>query len=100
MNDDAVLGAVRRLEKDVKAADIIGIGINGDKAAIDEFKKADMTGFFGTIQLEARKHGEDTARAAYLWVKENKVPAAEAFTVGQLMTRENYVAVRKEQGLE
>lgn len=99
-NDDCVLGSVRRLEKDMKPIDIIGIGINGDKAAIDEFKKADLTGFFGTIQLEARKHGEDTARAAYLWVKEGKVPAAETLTVGKLMTRDNYVAVRKEQGLE
>lgn len=100
MNDDAVLGAVRRLEKNVAVADIVGIGINGDKAAIDEFKKADMTGFFGTIQLEARKHGEDTARMAFLWVKENKMPPLETLTVGTLMTRENYQAVRKEQGLE
>lgn len=100
MADDVVLGGVRRLEKDVKPADIIGIGINGDAAAIAEFTKTEPTGFFGSIQLEARKHGEDTARMAYLWVKEGKVPPAETFTVGTLMTRENFRAVRKEQGLE
>ena len=99
MNDDAVLGAVRRLEKDVKATDLIGIGINGDAAAVAEFKKTDLTGFFGSIQLEARKHGEETAHLAYLWVKEGKVPPAETLTVGTLMTRENYQKVREEQGL-
>lgn len=100
MADDVVLGGVRRLEKDLKPADIIGIGINGDASAIAEFTKAEPTGFFGSIQLEARKHGEDTARMAYLWVKEGKAPPAETFTVGTLMTRENFHQVRKEQGLE
>jgi L-arabinose transport system substrate-binding protein len=100
MADDVVLGGVRRLEKDLKPTDIIGIGINGDAAAIAEFKKAEPTGFFGSIQLEARKHGEDTARMAYQWVKDGKVPPAETFTVGTLMTRDNFQQVRKEQGLE
>lgn len=100
MNDDAVLGAVRRMEKDLKPADIVGIGINGDKAAVDEFRKPEMSGFFGTIQLEARKHGEETARMAFRWVKDGAQPAAETLTTGTLMTRENWQAVRKEQGLE
>jgi L-arabinose transport system substrate-binding protein len=100
MNDDAVLGAVRRLEKDLKPADIVGIGINGDAAAIAEFKKTEQTGFFGSIQLEARKHGEYTARMAWQWVKEGKMPPAETLTIGTLMTRDNFQAVRKEQGLE
>jgi L-arabinose transport system substrate-binding protein len=100
MADDVVLGGVRRLEKDLKPADVIGIGINGDAAAVAEFKKAEPTGFFGSIQLEARKHGEDTARMAYQWVKEGKMPPTETLTVGTLMTRDNFKAVRKEQGLE
>jgi L-arabinose transport system substrate-binding protein len=100
MNDDAVLGAMRRLEKDVPVANIVGIGINGDANAINEFKSATPTGFFGSIQLEARTHGEGTARMAFKWVKTGETPPAETLTAGVLMTRENYQTIRKEQGLE
>jgi len=100
MNDDAVLGGVRRFEKDLAATDIIGIGINGDAAALAEFTAAKPTGFFGSIQLEARKHGEDTARLAFKWVKDGVAPPPLTLTVGRLMTRDNFHTVRKELGLE
>jgi len=99
VNDDAVLGGVRRLEQDYPPRDIIGIGINGDAAAIAEFERAEVTGFFGTIQLEAKKHGHDTAVMMYRWVAEDVAPPKETLTVGRLITRDNHLEVRRELGL-
>ncbi|EGI45565.1 L-arabinose-binding periplasmic protein (ABP) [Escherichia coli H591] len=47
MNDSTVLGGVRATEgQGFKAADIIGIGINGVDA-VSELSKAQATGFYG-----------------------------------------------------
>ncbi len=49
MNDSTVLGGVRATEgQGFKAADIIGIGINGVDA-VSELSKAQATGFYGSL---------------------------------------------------
>ncbi len=49
MNDNTVLGGVRATEgQGFKAADVIGIGINGVDA-VSELSKAQATGFFGSL---------------------------------------------------
>ncbi len=99
MNDMAVIGGVKASESlKFKTEQVIGIGINGHKAAI-EFRKPEPTGLFGSILLEARKHGYDTARMVYLWAKEGKAPAKETNTSGTLVTRDNFLQVFKDQGL-
>lgn len=100
MNDSGALGAVRATESyNIKAENVVAIGINGDTGVIDEFKKATPTGLFGSILLQARRHGYDTADMMYHWIKDGKEPPKVTYTDGVLITRENYKAVLKEQGL-
>ena len=63
-NDEGVLGAVRALEgRGFAAADIIGIGINGQDLA--DFQKTKPTGFFASVLLSPRRHGYETAEWMY-----------------------------------
>ena len=101
LNDEAVLGAVRAAEgQGAKGDNMIGIGIGGSDSALNEFKKTEKTGFFGTIQISPKRHGYETAMNMYNWIAAGKEPPKETFTTGMLMTRDNIQQVRKEMGLE
>lgn len=90
-NDSLVIGALRALEGYGFDADsVIAVGINGDAFAINEFEKDDPTGFYGSIRLDARQHGYDTAKLMYEWITEGKEPPKVTWTSGTLITRENY----------
>ncbi|MBB5189319.1 L-arabinose transport system substrate-binding protein [Silvimonas terrae] len=101
LNDEAVLGAVRAAEgQGAKADSMIGIGIGGSQSALNEFKKAEKTGFFGTVLISPKRHGYETSLNMYNWIKDGKAPPALTLTTGMLMTRDNSTEVRKEMGLE
>lgn len=99
-NDDGVLGIVRATEdRQIAAENVIGVGINGE-SGLDDLKKDKPTGFFASVLLDKRKHGFGTAEMMYKWIKEGVEPPKETWTVGTLITRENYAQILKEQGLE
>ncbi len=98
-NDDGVLGGVRASEeRQIPATNVIGIGINGT-TAIDDFKKSQPTGMFGSVLLSPRRHGFTTAEAMYKWIKDGVEPQKETWTSGILITRDNYVAEMTKEGL-
>ena len=98
-NDDGVLGVVRATEgRNITAENVIGVGINGT-SGVDDLKKPQPTGFFGSVLLSPRKHGYDTCKMMVDWVKNNKAPQKETWTSGILITRENYEEKMKEEGL-
>lgn len=98
-NDDGVLGIVRATEqRGIKAENVIGVGINGT-SGVDDLKKAPATGFFASILLSPRKHGYDTAEMMFKWVSEGVEPPKETWTSGTLITRENFEAEMKKEGL-
>lgn len=100
MNDSAVLGGVRATEAfNIKPENVIGIGINGDTGVIDEFKKSQMTGVFGSILLQAKRHGFDTSDMMYKWITAGTEPPKLTYTDGVLITRDNYKKVLTDQGL-
>lgn len=99
VNDEGVLGAVRALEgRGLTADQVIGVGIGGS-TGVEEFHKDKPTGFHGTVLLEAKRHGFETADLLYRWIKDGVTPPAVTYTVGTLITRANYQQVLKEQGL-
>jgi L-arabinose transport system substrate-binding protein len=101
LNDEAVLGAVRAAESvGVTADNFIGVGIGGADSAINEFKKPEATGFFGTVIISPKRHGYETAMNMYEWIANGKEPEKQTLTAGQLALRDNYEAVRKDLGIE
>jgi L-arabinose transport system substrate-binding protein len=99
MNDNAVLGAVRAMEgRGFNADTMIGIGINGTDC-IDELRKPKPTGFYGSMLVSAPFEGYETARLLHVWVKEGKAPPLETRTPGIFITRENFEAVLKREGI-
>jgi L-arabinose transport system substrate-binding protein len=99
MNDNSVLGAVRALEgRGFAADDVIAIGINGTDC-IDELRKPVKTGFHGSMLLSAREHGHRTISMLHAWCKDGVEPPLETRTTGVLITRENFEAVLREQGI-
>ena len=99
MNDTAVMGAVRATEsRNILAADVVGIGINGSEA-VEDLKKDKPNGVFGSILLQAKRHGYETSDAMFKWITTNTAPPKITYTDGILLTRKNYVQVLKEQGL-
>jgi L-arabinose transport system substrate-binding protein len=99
VNDAGVLGAVRATEgHGFAAADVIGIGINGIDA-LAELRKTTPTGFYGSILLQPKRHGYETADMMYKWIKDGTEPPKITFTDGILITRDNFEAKLKEQGL-
>jgi L-arabinose transport system substrate-binding protein len=99
VNDAGVLGAIRATEgHGFGAADVIGIGINGIDA-LAEFRKTTPTGFYGSILLQPKRHGYDTSDMMYHWIKDGTEPAKITYTDGILITRDNFEAKLKEQGL-
>lgn len=98
-NDDGVLGIIRATEqRGIKAENVIGVGINGT-SGVDDLKKTPATGFFASILLSPRKHGYETAELMYKWVTVGTEPAKETWTSGTLITRENFEAEMKKEGL-
>jgi len=99
LNDNAVLGAVRAMEqRQIKPANICGIGINGTDC-LDEFRKAEPTGFYASVLLTPRRHGYETAAMMHKWVTAGEEPPKITYTDGILITRETYEKIMKEQGL-
>jgi len=97
-NDPAVIGAVRGLEQvGFTHNDVIGVGINGLQCR-EEFKH--QSGFHGSILLQPRRHGYDTVMMMAEWIKTNKQPPELIQTTGIPLTRENYLSVYKEQGIQ
>ncbi|SFV13679.1 substrate-binding domain-containing protein [Pseudomonas sp. OV546] len=90
MNDNTVLGGVRATESaDFKAANVIGIGINGTDA-IGELKKPN-SGFFGSMLPSPHIEGYNTALMMYEWVtKGTEPPKYTAMDEVTLITRENF----------
>ncbi|MEF0940881.1 arabinose ABC transporter substrate-binding protein [Rhizobium sp. BR 362] len=101
LNDEAVLGAVRATESvGIPAANVIGVGIGGADSAINEFKKPQPTGFFGTVIISPKRHGYETAINMYDWIANAKEPPKLTLTSGSLALRDDYQTVRKDLGLE
>ncbi len=90
MNDSTVLGGVRATESaGFKAANVIGVGINGTDA-IEELKKSD-TGFYGSMLLSPDASGYKTASAMFEWVTKGTEPAKfTALDNVTLITRANF----------
>ncbi|MBN1901759.1 arabinose ABC transporter substrate-binding protein [Candidatus Sumerlaeota bacterium] len=100
MNDSAVLGAIRSMEaRGFSPKDVCGIGINGTDC-IGELEKREATGFYGSMLLQAKKHGYDTATMMYRWIKEGVEPPLDTRTRGILITRDNFREILREQGFE
>ena len=100
LNDEAVLGAVRAAEgRNFRADNMIGVGIGGSKSALNEFDKAQPTGFFGSVLISPKRHGYETSVNMYEWIKNDKAPPPLTLTTGKLITRANAAEVRKEMGL-
>ncbi len=101
LNDEAVLGAVRATESvGIPAANVIGVGIGGADSAINEFKKPQPTGFFGTVIISPKRHGYETAINMYDWIANDKEPPKLTLTSGSLALRGDYQEVRKDLGIE
>lgn len=99
MNDAGAMGAVRATEAfNIPAERVIGIGINGDLALAD-LKKPTPNGLFGSILLQAKRHGYDTSHMMHQWITEGKAPPKITYTDGILITRENFRQILAEQGL-
>ena len=100
LNDEGVLGAVRAAEgRGFKADNMIGVGIGGSESALNEFKKPNPTGFFATVIISPKRHGEETSTLMYDWIKDGKEPPKLTLTSGMLATRDHVAAVREKMGL-
>ncbi len=99
MNDEGVMGAVRAMEgRGFNAETLVGIGIGGSTCMV-EFEKATPSGFYATVLISPLRHGYETAKLLYVWVRDGVEPPKDTRTEGFLITRENYKQVMKEQGL-
>ncbi len=99
LNDNAVLGAVRATEGRGFTADhVIGIGINGTDC-IDELRKSKPTGFYGSMLVSAPQEGFNTSEMLFKWIKDGVEPPLDTRTVGIFITRENFEAVLKKEGI-
>ncbi len=100
LNDEAVLGAVRATEgRGIKADNMIGVGVGGSDSALNEFRKPAQTGFFGTVIISPKRHGEETSELVYEWIKTGKEPPLLTLTSGSLATRGDVNQVREKMGL-
>jgi len=100
LNDESVLGGVQALEgRGFRARDVVGVGINGMAVAVSELRKATVTGFFGSILLDAKRHGYDTAAMMFDWITLGRLPPLDTRTKGTVITRLNYIEVLRSRGL-
>lgn len=73
-----------------KAADIIGIGINGVDA-VSELSKAQATGFYGSLLPSPDVHGYKSSEMLYNWVAKGVEPTKfTEVTDVVLITRDNF----------
>ncbi|KPC53866.1 L-arabinose-binding periplasmic protein precursor [Amantichitinum ursilacus] len=100
MNDNTVLGGVRATEgQGFKAANVIGVGINGVDAK-NELSKSSATGFYGSLLPAPDVHGYQSIKMLHEWVANNKAPAKfTEVTDAVLITRDNYKDELKKKGL-
>ncbi|HAJ8038105.1 TPA: arabinose ABC transporter substrate-binding protein [Escherichia coli] len=100
MNDSTVLGGVRATEgQGFKAADIIGIGINGVDA-VSELSKAQATGFYGSLLPSPDVHGYKSSEMLYNWVAKDVEPSKfTEVTDVVLITRDNFKEELEKKGL-
>lgn len=100
INDESVLGGVQALEgRGFASRDIIGVGINGMAVAVTEFRKTQATGFFGSVLLDPKRHGYDTAAMLFRWVSGGPPPPDDTRTTGTVIHRDNYQEVLRRKGL-
>ncbi len=98
-NEESVIGAVRALEgKGFDGNTTIGIGL-GAGAGLFEFKKPGLNGFFATSAISPYRHGYETTKLLYEWVKDGKTPPMKTLTAGYIVTRETYIKTMTELGL-
>ena len=99
MNDNAVLGAVRAMEGRGFSADaVIGIGINGTDC-LDELRKPTATGFYGSIFVSSPSEGFKAATILHAWIKDRVQPPLDTREAGTLITRDNFEAILKAEGV-
>ena len=100
LNDEAVLGAVRAAEgRGIGAENMIGVGVGGSDSALNEFKKPAPTGFFGTVIISPKRHGQETSELVYEWIKTGKEPPLLTLTSGAVANRDDVNQVREKMGL-
>ncbi|MFP3555262.1 arabinose ABC transporter substrate-binding protein [Paraburkholderia sp. SIMBA_049] len=100
LNDESVLGAVRAAEgRGFSAGNMVGVGVGGSESALNEFKKPQPTGFFGTVIISPKRHGAETSTLVYEWIKTGKEPPSLTLTTGMLATRGDVNQVREKMGL-
>ncbi len=98
-NEESVIGAVRALEgKGFDGKTTIGIGL-GAGAGLLEFKKEGVNGFYATSAISPYRHGYETTKLLYEWVKDGKQPPMKTLTSGFIVTRETYVKIMTDLGL-
>lgn len=100
MNDNTVLGGVRATEgQGFKAANVVGIGINGVDA-ISELSKGQATGFYGSLLPSPDVHGYKSIQMLHDWVTNNNEPQKfTEVTDVVLITRDNFKAELAKKGL-
>jgi len=95
-NDDGVLGAWRALENDgVSAANVIGVGINGQLAA-EEFKKGVPTGLRASLLAQAYNHGAAAVQETYDYLTAGTEIPAVNFIPASVMTPDNWAELTGE----
>ncbi len=100
VNDEGILGSLRAMEdRGIAADDIIAIGI-GAGTGLMEFKKEQKTGYFASSLINPYRHGFETAELLYKWIKDGEEPEKDIRTTGMIVTRDNYMQVLKDLGLE
>ncbi len=98
-NEESVIGAIRAMEgRGFNGTTIIGIGI-GASIGISEFKKPGINGFFATSAISPYRHGYETTKLLYGWIKTGKRPSLVTLTAGYIVTRETYKKVMADLGL-
>lgn len=100
MNDNTVLGGVRATEgQGFKAANVIGIGINGVDA-VNELSKSAQTGFYGSLLPSPDIHGYKSIQMLKEWVTKGvEPPKFTEVTDVVLITRDNFKEELKKKGL-
>nr|NMN91667.1 L-arabinose-binding protein [Brenneria salicis ATCC 15712 = DSM 30166] len=100
MNDNTVLGGIRAIEgQGFKAANVIGIGINGVDA-VSELSKGQATGFYGSLLPSPDVHGYKSIQMLNDWVTNGVEPQKfTEVTDVVLITRENFKVELAKKGL-
>jgi L-arabinose transport system substrate-binding protein len=92
-NDDGVLGAWRALANaGVDAANVIGVGINGQLAA-DEWAKGEPSGLRASLFVRAAIHGETAIQLIHDFLVDGKEIPDRTIVPGAVITPENYKEV-------